>query len=288
MFRPYCLRCVKHGIDCGGYPQPPVELSSALEPSPEQVPAMRTLRPKPVDTPYSVSMNSLHLNEDEYRYFNIFVSKTVFEILPIFGTESFRQSLLQACDSAPSIRYIVIALGAMDKTSQAAAHFSDGKKTRYLLQHRHNALKQYASALKHTREVAGSGMRDIQLTILTCLMILCFEAWNGNHPAVVTQIKLGFSLIKDNNDLGYGNSLSSSSFGNELTKIFSRLDIQLLSFAEDRALAVDPFVGPDSEDLLQNMPLAFTSLEEADKYGVGNYCAIMPILFREFWTWELF
>jgi hypothetical protein len=209
----------------------------------------------------------LFLNEEEYRYFDIFSSKTAFEILPIFVTEGFRQILLQACESAPSIRHAVVALGALDKISQTVVDVTDSDRKSHLLQHHENALKQYASALKHMREEAATRKPDLQITLLTCLMIICFEAWSGDRDLTVRQIKLGFSLIQEWRESGKSiTNISSSASSNDLLQIFSRLDVQAISFAEDRSLAINPFVSPGEPAFLQHMPSDFTTLEEAEKY----------------------
>jgi hypothetical protein len=47
--------------------------------------------------------------------------------------------------------------------------------------HHETALQQYAVALKHMRERAGTDKPDLRLALLSCLVTLCFEAWNGNQ-----------------------------------------------------------------------------------------------------------
>jgi hypothetical protein len=69
------------------------------------------------------------------------------------------------------------------------------------------------------------------------LVILCFEAWNGNHHLAVQQIQLGFKLIRAWQDEHagtrpgvYGSSSLSGSqvMEDDLVKTFSRLDVQVL------------------------------------------------------------
>lgn len=209
----------------------------------------------------------LFLNEEEYRYFDIFSSKTAFEILPVSVTERFRQILLQACESAPSIRHAAVALGALDKISQTVVDLTDTDRKSHLLQHHEKALEQYASALKHMRQEAAARKPDLQITLLTCLMIICFEAWSGNRDLTVHQIKLAFSLIQEwRESENSTTNISSSSSRNDLLQLFSRLDSQAISFAEDRSLAVNPFVSKIEPTFLKQMPSNFTTLEEAEKY----------------------
>jgi len=165
------------------------------------------------------------------------------------------------------VRHAVVALGALDKISQTVVDFADTDRKSHLLQHRENALKQYASALKYMRAEAATKKPDLHVTLLTCLLIICFEAWSGNRDLTVSQIKLGFSLIHEWRQSGSSiANISSSASSNDLLQMFSRLDVQAISFAEDRSLAINPFVGQDEPAFLRCMPSDFTNLEEAEKY----------------------
>jgi len=118
-------------------------------------------------------------NDQEHLYFKLFCSKTSFEILPTFDSGALRQILLQACESEPCIRYAIVALGALDKTSEKAEDFkllSFENRKEELTQHHQQALEQYSRAIKDMRTAASSGRQDIRTTLLTCLVILCFEA----------------------------------------------------------------------------------------------------------------
>ena len=118
--------------------------------------------------------------------------------------------MLQASQSDPSIRHAVIALGgklilvsshthlpsliqytALDKTSQAAATANNDPSQKVVRrQHHDTALQQYALALKHMRERAGTDKPDLRLALLSCLVTLCFEAWNGNQALAMAFVSL--------------------------------------------------------------------------------------------------
>ena len=203
--KPYCLRCINFGIDCAGYltPKPPkpakVTNNSGLRP------VQRHLLPLPVIeevtrfNPSTQLIPSLFETQQEHDYFETFCTKTIFDILPSFQSPSLKQTLLQACTDSLSIRNAVSALGALDKTSSSLRSLSalslDSKKESWASQHHENALKQYSKAVKHMRSEAFNGESDLRTVLLTCLVILCFEAWNGNHQLTVQQILLAFKLI---------------------------------------------------------------------------------------------
>jgi len=105
------------------------------------------------------------------------------------------------------------------------------------LQHHQNALKQYATAIKAMRQAALTRKQDLRTTLLTCLVIMCFEAWNGNQELAIKQIQMGFKLIqawreeevdeKDERRFVGLESAMSDTVEDELVRVFKRLDVQL-------------------------------------------------------------
>lgn len=170
----------------------------------------------------------LFKTQEESEYFKIFSEKTAVEILPVFASESFRRLMLQASESDLSIRHAVIALGALDKTSQLVSNSKEEKET--LRQHHERALQQYAIALKHMREDAEKEP-NVRIALLHCLVTLCFEAWSGNQAQAMAQIVLGFRLIQAWKEESGNTSplVAMSTHNSDLFKIFSRLDGKPLS-----------------------------------------------------------
>jgi len=105
------------------------------------------------------------------------------------------------------------------------------------LQHHQNALKQYATAIKAMRQAALTRKQDLRTTLLTCLVIMCFEAWNGNQELAIKQIQMGFKLIqawreeevdeKDERRFVGLESAMSDTVEDELVRVFKRLDVQV-------------------------------------------------------------
>lgn len=214
---------------------------------------------------------SLFDTEHDQRYFDIFCTRTAFEILPCFETDTLREILFQACVSTPSIRHAVVALGALDMTAEIMGGYQkldldEQKESPH--QHHQAALRQYATAIKEMRASAERGHQDLQITLLTCLVILCFEAWNGNSDLAVRQIQAGLQLIEawrtdlvlEQQRLG---AISPSQ--EELVKTFSKLDVQAISFAESTPER-HALVLTSEHNLLSNMPPIFTSVPEATIY----------------------
>jgi hypothetical protein len=267
--KPVCFRCIRFGAQCDGYSNQPNELPI--------LPKGRPLLPKSGGShPLLTIPSKLRFgSEQDHRYFEIFCSKTAFEILPIFETEVVRLILLQACESEPCIRHAVVAIGALDKTFQSARDFesmSFDSSAEKPSQHHQNALRQYTKAIKQMRVAASGGQMDLRTKLLTCLVILCFEAWNGSQQLAVQQIQTGIGLIQDwkiksgtpPRSLLEFISPNSNIVEDHLIQIFSQLAIQVVFFAEKRSVDTGEILENESRSLLEHgMPEEFSSFREA-------------------------
>lgn len=218
-------------------------------------------------------------NESDCRYFEIFCSKTAYEILPCFDVDVIRLMLLQACESEPCIRSAVVAIGALDKTFQTAQDveniYFDDPSVKPSEHHRH-ALRQYSRAVKQMRAAAAGGKMSLRTMLLTCLVILAFEAWNGSQQLAVQQIQTAIGLIQDwktktrtkTRSLLEFKEPNSDVVEDNLIQIFSQLAIQVVFFAEKRSAHTGEILENESMRLLvdETMPEVFSSYREAFLY----------------------
>jgi hypothetical protein len=179
---------------------------------------------------------------------------------------------LQACESEASLLHAVIALGALDKTSQTSPQdsreFPRSNSTAGL--HYYHAVKAYTKAI-HYAQVAGK--KDLRTALLTSLATLSFEAWYGCHDMALQQIKIGTSLIKEWNEKYLSSHSTCSSLGPQdvktvLSPVSARLSVQLLSSAGDQCPESPPPLSDNDEPEsgFQNMPTSFSTLEEAGTF----------------------
>ncbi len=273
--KPSCQRCIKFGIDCAGYRPPKVSklhvksLTVAAQP--------RSLVPKSQPDSYTLAFEISEKwfdNELDYEYFQTFCTKTVFDILPIYQSQDLQQVLLQACASSESIRGAVAALGALDMTSSINHSLNylhpDDERKKEAHRHHQNALKAYSKAVRRMREDAVRGAADIRIALLTCLVTMSFEAWNGNHGLAVRQICLGLRLVNawkyDNRQTHKSRSGSTKDMEDGLVISFSRLDIQVVPLIEDPIKGFSAFSEEEELAILEAMPLIINTLEEVEKY----------------------
>lgn len=111
---------------------------------------------------------------------------------------------------------------------------------------------------------------------MACLVIFCFEAWDGLKENAVQQIKTGLNLIQNwREEIEDGQqgptSRPSAIIEEDLVRAFSRLDVQAISFAfEGRSPQRQAIVFRQERDILDRMPAVFASVQEAETYE--NVC----------------
>jgi hypothetical protein len=213
---------------------------------------------------------------DEYRYFDIFSTSTAYEIFPSVERGELRVMFPQASESEDAIRHAVIALGALDKTSQASWHSAQQPgadsidSSNYHYQY---ALKHYSKAIKAAQSAVK---QDLRTALMTSLTILSFEGWCGNHEMALQQIKIGQRLLKERNGqygepsvFGYSTS-ASLDVQHILLPIFSRLSFQVVSSTASQPPESTPKSCPaleiDDPHDVGSMPRIFTTLAEAEEY----------------------
>lgn len=136
-------------------------------------------------------------DEREYRYFCLFCDKTAFQLSGYFDSTLWSRLVLQSCQSDPSVRHAVVAIAALGSILESVKDFArrDGKGDADF--HHQFALLQYSKAIRRMRDAASKGRQDLRTTLITCLVIVCFETFHGNHESALAQVMTGLGLIED-------------------------------------------------------------------------------------------
>ncbi|EPE32343.1 Zn2/Cys6 DNA-binding protein [Glarea lozoyensis ATCC 20868] len=190
--KPQCIRCQKFGRVCDGY-------------LPEQPPArgFSNIRPRtPSAGLYNPSV-SAHDTEDESRYFRVFSERTVFALSGLFeGTPSshfWTQLVLQESHNLKAIRHAVMALGALTKSLENAPQPSLKVNIIQSLdqKHREQAVLQHLKAIQALNlYISSSTAPQLRNALLTCLLIICFEVFQGGFLSTVQQTESGISMLR--------------------------------------------------------------------------------------------
>ncbi|KAL5323776.1 hypothetical protein ACEPPN_008317 [Leptodophora sp. 'Broadleaf-Isolate-01'] len=269
-----CNRCVRFGIACDGYDR------QSRTPSPRarsqgSTMVQRTRTPSLPSISHA-STTPIFGGDDEALYFNVFRDQTAFQITPFFDSDPFRIFILQAC-SVPSIRHVVIAIGALAKScitfheqkSAVPGYFKIDHRT-----HHRAAIQQYSKALGLMREACSQGRQDLRTTLITSLLIACFEGVHGNYTLADAQIESGLTLIenwrKSHPSAGYHPSSfpppAPDVVDDILIRIFGGLEIQSNMFGCKNTAEQHRTIMYEGEEIVQSMPACFEDYDTARQY----------------------
>ena len=113
--------------------------------------------------------------------------------------------MLQSC-SVPAIRHVVVAIGALAKACMTFHEQKEKQPGRYVLDHRRHhgaAITEYSKALGLMREASIQGCQNLRTTLVTSLLIACFECCHGNyaladaHGAAITEYSKALGLMRE-------------------------------------------------------------------------------------------
>lgn len=134
----------------------------------------------------------LFRNEQECRYFNIFCDQTSIQLTGLFCLDLWKHLVLQVSAQTPSIRYAVIALGALDPSS-----WKEHKQSPEEALRRRFAYHEYSNAISDLRSSVSNRAFDSRTGLIACLLFFCFEMYHQNRAAAVMQIRSMSLLSKE-------------------------------------------------------------------------------------------
>jgi hypothetical protein len=184
--------------------------------------------------------------------------------------------MVQACERNRAVRQGIIAIAALDITSRLThdrtRHGGTDPRTHYQF-----ALQEYSLAIRAMQKETRKGELDLATTLITCLVIICFETFHGSRDNALNQISTGLLMISQSAKKETSHStrlvegLPSSLLANiddELIRAFVRLDLQAMSFATNLqgGLPRPAFRKGSPLTSLRDMPARFQSLTEARHY----------------------
>lgn len=266
--KPNCLRCIRFGVDCDGYP---------ATNRPAAVIASRTLLPKDqhtkldtLDVPKILGIYSepRFKDEREGRCFQFFCEETASQIAGPDQMMLWGQLIPQACEAAPFVKSAVIAIAAMSKikTGTVASH-----QVRGLYEF---ALDQYSRCLQGMRRCAASGKHEMRNVLLACILVFCFETMQGNPGAASThartammlmhrwteeepEIRLHFYKIED---------WPKCQISSDIMGALAQLDVQITFLRDGRPEWIHRNAIRESNKAISKMPERIVSLADVRKY----------------------
>ncbi|PVH77255.1 hypothetical protein DL98DRAFT_463945 [Cadophora sp. DSE1049] len=269
--KPSCLRCVRFGHQCDGYsnksPSKPASSKSSRTLVPKS-PTTSPLAPSPTKI-YPSPTRQLFQTPQEYQAFQTFCTRTSHELSSAFSTDLWTRLMLQACETSPSIRHAVIAIGALNISSPSPWPENSVGTLRHQF-----AFREYSKALCLLRRDVAGGFCDLRTTLIACLLFYCFESYHGYHEMAINQVYGGLKLIREWASSFYRPDESGrlrTKIGSEnphiveddILRAFGNLEIQVMTYADGRTREAHEHYRHCGQASIDEMPDIFTCLEEA-------------------------
>ncbi|CZR56336.1 uncharacterized protein PAC_06224 [Phialocephala subalpina] len=307
--RPQCDRCIKSSFSCDGYQTPKLrrkiqeisslpKLAPRLFVSPESDTKSKSI-PIPTLHQWNTSggllllqpRNTLFRTDQEARYFRLFCDKVTIQLTGFFDLPLWNRLILQTAEQEESVRLGIISIGALQQTID----LRNSQDSRYIApfaaldEHHRFAVQEYSKAIKQMRVAISTQKHNLRTTLLTCLLIICFESLHGNHESAIAQMQVGIRLLEDfiasrRESLSVLDTTSSidsavaesPSFAlhspapdiieDDLVQAFARLDMQANSFIDSRPIDYHLEMRYHGADCISRMPASFSSIPEARRY----------------------
>lgn len=238
--------------------------------------------------------NTLFRTDQEARYFRLFCDKVAIQLSGFFDLPLWNRLILQTAEQEEAVRHGIISIGALQQTID----LRNSQDSRYIApfaaldEHHRFAVQEYSKAIKQMRNAISSQKHNLRTTLLTCLLIICFESLHGNHESAIAQMQIGIRLLEDFIDsrrkslLDQDVSNSANSTGistitlpsfalhspapdlieDDLLQAFARLDMQANSFIDSRPIDYHLEKRNHGTDCVSHMPASFSSVHEARRY----------------------
>lgn len=209
-------------------------------------------------------------SEEEQRYFRIFQDDTGPELSGGFNSSLWNQIILQACHEEPFVLDAIVAIAALSQSiGPTPAATDDGSFQDHACKHYEFALQQYGKALRVMRTAITSD-EHLRKALIACLLIFCFEGFQGNQDAAIKHVQSGYKLLQDWKAKIAASAEHipplSATIEEEIIRTFERLDLQIMTVLDSRPLEFHVLAKNEGKEWVEQMPAVFKDLEEAHKY----------------------
>jgi hypothetical protein len=278
--RPQCLRCLKFGAECDGYPfpsehQPAKKTRVTFKIRPWSGPGLKSesLAQKSRLLPVQIQQLRPDIsfqNETEQRYFRAFRYDVIPQISGVFHSSFWNHIILPTChdEDAPFIRDGVLALAAVSLSTRESHHPKNSSR------HYQFGLERYGRAVRAMRSMLSNEERHLRKALIGCLLVFCFEVLLGYPKQALLHATSGYHLlqncmVKNSHPLIRPKNIphASSLIEDELFDTFNMLHLHAVSAIGDAcAPESNEIEQVNSNEVMTNMPPAFSDLNEAQRY----------------------
>jgi hypothetical protein len=182
-----------------------------------------------------------------------------------FTSSLWTKIILQACHDEPFVKDTVVAIAALSKSFEMAqrspirsANQAESRK------HYEFALQQYGKAVRAMRNTLSNEEQHLRKALLACLLVFCFEGFQGNQDLAISHAQSGYKLLQEHTQRD--RPFTPDKVEDELVRVFSRLDLQVMTVADSRSTEYHMMEKNEGTELINRMPAVFSDFDEGHKY----------------------
>jgi hypothetical protein len=150
--------------------------------------------------------------DDEYRYFELYRTKTAYYLGGYFESDLWTKIILQSSETEEYVRDAVMALGALSMTSSTVQGQRDPevpktnprpvvmpheKRIETSKEHYMFALRHYSRAIEKMKEAVLLENTGLRAALIASLLIICFETYHGAFQSAERQLKVITKLLRE-------------------------------------------------------------------------------------------
>lgn len=162
-------------------------------------------------------------NAKEREYISLFSTRTSLAMMGFFSSNFWGHLLPQLSHYEPVIRHAVAAVGAAHQ--QYRGLVPPGYTDVFILQQYNKSIRLLVENL------SAATSTNLDLTLITCALFVCLELLRGDYNRALDHIEAGLKILARPSPALTSHSSDSQIVYDELLEMFSRLDIELSSFA---------------------------------------------------------
>jgi hypothetical protein len=146
-------------------------------------------------SPWSIQRSPSRFSSGyESRFFGFYLHQVASSIagpLPFKDRADLWSVIIpQACEAEPYIRQLVVGIGGLGEVSRTQSSEDSVSRKTY-----EYSLAEYGKALRSMQEAIAKKSCNLRHAFIACLLIFCFECWQGNSRSALRHALSGSFLV---------------------------------------------------------------------------------------------
>jgi hypothetical protein len=132
-------------------------------------------------------------NDQDFQYFQVFCNTSAPHLGEYLDESLWGRIVLQASEQEWFIKHAVIAIGALNRATNAPTEVTRSGQTD-VSTHFEAALRHYGKSMQGIRKACEEEKQSKRSILIACLLAVCFEYSHGNNDNAVAHIRHGIQL----------------------------------------------------------------------------------------------